>query len=34
MGLFVNLVMAAMTWVAIRTPPAAGWPFQHEFQRR
>jgi len=30
-GLFANLFMALVLWIAIKLPPAPGWPLQEQF---
>lgn len=30
-GFFCNILMAAVLWIAIKLPPAEGWPLQEQF---
>lgn len=32
-GFFCNVLMAVILWIAIKLPPAQGWPFQNEFSQ-
>jgi len=32
-GFFCNILMAVVLWIAIKLPPAPGWPLQEEFSK-